>query len=93
MEDKDFEKDFKEKTKLNGSEKTLLILSIFQAVFSIFCAIVEGDVKWVLVALPWCLLAINHYYEPKIRKTQNAIIENNHETIILLLDLLNKKEE
>ena len=87
------DKELKEKIKLNGREKTLFILSIFQAVFAIFCAIVEGDITWILVALPWSLLAVNHYYDPHIRKIQNEIIENQQETITLLLDLIHQKEE
>lgn len=87
------DKELKEKIKLNGREKTLFILSIFQAVFSIFCAIVERDITWVLVALPWSLLAVNDYYNPRIRKIQDEIIKDQHKAIILLLDSIQQKEE
>ena len=90
--------DWKEKTKLENSDKFRIAFHIIMAIFSIGVAIAEKDFTWILVALLWINVAVMEYCDTKLMKGRDAIIDIQQEHIELqdsmindLLEEINKK--
>lgn len=90
--------DWKEKTKLENSDKLKIAFHIIMAIFSIGVAIAEKDFTWMLVALLWINVAVMEYCDTKLMKGRDAIIDIQQEHIELqdsmindLLEEINKK--
>lgn len=69
------DKSFKEMTKLENKEKLMLIFYISMTIFSVVVAIISKDFTWILVALLWTNITIVEYFDAKLFKGKDALIE------------------
>ena len=69
------DKEMKEKTKLDKTEKFRLLTNIFMIIFSLVVSILEKDITWIIVALLWSNIAIQELLSSKIIKQQDLLIE------------------
>lgn len=68
-------KSFKEMTKLENREKLMLIFYISMIIFCVVVAIIAKEFIWILVALLWTDIAIVEYFDAKLFKGKDALIE------------------
>lgn len=82
--------DWKEKTKLDKRNKIMIGFYILMAIFEITVAIIEKDLTWTICALLWGTIAVIEYYNTKILKLKNAMIEIKDKHIKKQNELLNE---
>ena len=71
----------KEITKLNKQEKIQVGVDFVMAILSIIVAIVENDFTWGIVAMLWFELGMSEYFNKKILKAKDKIIEMQEEAL------------
>lgn len=81
------DKEMKEKTKLDKTEKFRLLTNIFMIIFSLVVSILEKDITWIIVALLWSNIAIQELLSSKIIKQQDLLIEMQDKFIKKLLEV------
>lgn len=74
-------KSWEEVTKLDKINKIRITFYIIMTIFEIVTAIVEKDLTWVVPALLWTTLAVNEYFNAKILKGKNHLINIQDEYI------------
>lgn len=75
------DKIWKEKTKLNSIEIKEIIVQVLLVIIYIVLAIIEKNRIWFLVAGLEIVIAIQTYYNAKLLKSKEAIIELKDEEI------------
>lgn len=73
--------DWKDKTRLDKRNKIMIGFYILMVIFEITVAIIEKDFTWIICALLWGTIAVIEYYNTKILKLKNAMIEIKEERI------------
>lgn len=69
------DKSFKEMTKLENKEKLMLMYYISMIIFCVVVAIITKEFVWILVSLLWTNIAIIEYFDAKLFKSKDALIE------------------
>ena len=93
-------KTWKEMTKLDKRNKRMIAFYILMVIFEIIMAIVEKEFVWIIVALLWGNIAVIEYYNAKLIKGKDVIVDLQEEHIKIqdnmindLLKHINKKKK
>ena len=95
---KNWNEEYKEKTKIDNIEKIQLWLKIIMVVFSVIVAVKEKDATWIVVSILWANLALERYFNAKIIKgrdyleeIQDKYIKEQNKMIDDLIEKLSEK--
>lgn len=92
MSEEEIKKEYKEITKLNLTEKILIITLTILTIASITLFIAEDDIVYFLLFIAWLNQTVSEYFSLKIKKVQDSIIEIQHKTICELLEPKERKD-
>ena len=81
MSEEEIKKEYKEITKLNLTEKILIITLAILTIANITLFIVEDDIVYFLLFIAWLNQTVSEYFSLKTKKVQDSIIEIQQETI------------